>query len=188
MLWRPDRLAKSGIKRERKRVSNMRASESKRHFLMAGLSLAFLLFFLAACGANVGATTGSNSPGATVTELPVKHCGTVHTLRQLVVPADQKSVKNVEDCFWQAYQQCYPATLVYSQGGVDTATVYTFSLKSQNGKCVIADALQHVVFPHSPTSGVNGTCTGLTQQTDGLHFLACNNEGDVLVPGDGRLD
>lgn len=156
--------------------------ERKRHFLLAGLGLTCMLFFFTACGANGSTTAGSNGPAATAT-VPIKHCGTVHTLRQLVVPTEQKGAKGIEDCFWQAYQQCTPATLVYAQGAIDTATIYTFALKSQNGKCMITDMLQHVVLPRSPTPGVNGTCAGLTQQTDGLHFRACNNQGDVLVPG-----
>ena len=161
-------------------MKNMGIVTSKRCFLVPGLAL--LLFFLVACGANVSATSGSSGPVATATPAPIQQCGTVHTLGQQVVPADQKSVKGVEDCFWQAYQQCNPATLVYSQGSVDTATVHTFSLKSQNGKCVITDALQHVIFPHAPKAGESDTCTGLAQQTDGLHFLTCKNEGSVLVP------
>ena len=161
-------------------MRNMGLFASKRRFLFTGLAL--LLLFLAACGANASTTTGSNDPGATATPPPLQHCGTIHTLGQQVVSADKKGAQGVEDCFWQAYQQCHPATLVYSQGGVDAATIHTFSFKSQNGKCVITDALQHVIFPHSPKSGGNDTCTGLTQQSDGLHFLACNSEGDVLVP------
>ena len=160
--------------------------ERKRHFLLVGLVC--MLFFLTACGTNGSTTTGSTGPGATATSLPIKRCGIVHSLRQLVVPTEQKGVKSVEDCFWRAYQQCSPATLIYSQGAVDTATIHTFSLKSQNGKCVITDTLQHVVFPRTPTPGVNTTCAGLTQQSSGLHFLACGNEGDVLVPGGTTLD
>ena len=154
---------------------------SKHHFLVIGLML--LLFLLTACGVNGSTITGSNNPGVTATEPPIQHCGTIHTMALRVVPTDQKYAQGVEDCFWQAYQQCHPATLVYSQGGVDTATVHTFSLKKQNGKCTIIDTLQHVIFPHAPTS-TPGTdaCTGLTQQADGLHFLACNGEGDILVP------
>ena|SRR5258708_916001 len=161
-------------------MRKMCPSENKRRFLMIGLAL--LLFLLAACGTQASTITGSNNPVATATTPSTQPCGTVHTIRLQVVPADQKSVKSVEDCFWQAYQQCYPATLVYSQASVDTAMIHTFSLKSQNGKCAITDALQRVNFPHSPQSVGNYACTGLTQQPTGLHFLACDNEGDVLVP------
>jgi hypothetical protein len=161
-------------------MRNMGIFVNKRHFLAAGL--VFLLLILAACGTNTSTITGSNNAEATATEPPVQHCGTVHTLGLHIVPTDQQGAKNVVDCFWQAYQQCHPATLVYSQGGVDAATIHTFSLKSQNGKCVITDTLQHVIAPHTPTPGESDTCTSLTQQTDGLHFQACNNEGNVLVP------
>lgn len=160
-------------------MRNMQPCKSKRCFMAPGLAL--LLFLLAACGTNT-TITGSNGPAATATTLPTQLCGTVHTLRQQVVPGDQKSAKGVEECFWQAYQQCHPAKLVYSQGSVDTVMIHTFSLKSQSGKCVITDALQHVVIPHPPQSEGNHTCTGLEQQAAGLRFLACTDEGNVLVP------
>lgn len=155
---------------------------NKRHFLMIGF-LTLLLFLLAGCGINGSTITGKNSPRATATEPPVQHCGTIHTLALRVVPTDQEYAQGVENCFWQAYQQCHPATLVYTQGGVDTATIHTFSLEKQNGKCAITDALQHIIYPHSPTTAARDTCAGLAQQADGLHFLACNGEGDILVPG-----
>ncbi|HEY3993942.1 MAG TPA: hypothetical protein VGM01_13830 [Ktedonobacteraceae bacterium] len=153
---------------------------SKRHFLVIGLIL--LWFFLAACGANSSTITGNNGPGATATEPPTQHCGTIHTLGPRVVATDQKNARDIEDCFWQAYQQCHPATLIYVQGGVDTATTRTFSLKKQNGKCALSDTFQHIIFPRPPISTGNDTCTGLEQQADGLHFLACGSAGDILVP------
>ncbi len=152
----------------------------KQHFWLAGLTLC--LFLLAACGANASATGGSSVQTATATPAPTKQCGTVRSLGKVVLPSYTKNAQGVEDCFWQAYQQCSPATLVYSQNGVDTATIHTFSLKSLNGKCVITDTLQHVIFPRTPKPGVSDTCASLTQQADGLHFQTCQNEGDVVVP------
>lgn len=166
---------------------------SKRHFFVAGLAI--LLFFLAACGTNANTTTtGSGNgnsnpaqtptaPAATPTTQSAQKCGTIHSMRMLVVPADESNAKKVEDCFWQAYQQCHPATMIYSQGSVDTVTIHTFSLKSQNGGCVITDALQNQVVPHPAQSAGSHQCSGLQQQTDGLHFLSCAGEGDILVPG-----
>jgi hypothetical protein len=163
-------------------VKDMSVSEQKRSILLTSLSLACLLLFCAACGTNISSTTSGNNPVTVATRQPIKQCGTIHTLRQVVVPADQKSAKSIEDCFWQAYQHCNLATLIYSQGNVDTATIHTFSLKNQSGTCVITDVLQHALLPHPPTPVENGTCTGLTEQPDGLHFLACDNEGEVLIP------
>ncbi|HEY7417706.1 MAG TPA: hypothetical protein VH593_21165 [Ktedonobacteraceae bacterium] len=170
---------------------------SRRCLLATGLIL--LLLLLAACGTNSVTTTGASGPGTpspvsgtgatptrsiknTPVTQPVQNCGTVHSTNLLVVPTDQDLAKGAEDCFWQAYQQCRPATLTYSLTSVDTAAIHTFSLENQNGGCVITDARQNMVAPHAPRPAGSSVCTGLTQQPDGLHFLACGNEGNVLVP------
>ena len=170
-------------------------------------SLILLLLLLAACGTNSVTTTSASSPktaspvsgtGATptisiatptgsikntpVTQQPVQNCGAVHSTNLRVAPTNQDLAKGAEDCFWQAYQQCRPATLTYSLTSVDTAVIHTFSLENQNGKCVITDARQNTIVPHTPRPAGSSVCTGLTQQPDGLHFLACGTEGDVLVP------
>jgi hypothetical protein len=54
-----------------------------------------------------------------------------------------------------------------------------------NGACVITDDLQHFIAPHPPKAVGSYTCTGLAQQSDGLHFQACGSEGNVLVPSAG---
>jgi hypothetical protein len=166
-------------------------SSHRHHFLALGLAL--LLMLLAACGTNVaGTTTGSNgstgNPGATASATGAtvaENCGAVHTARQVVVPADTSKAPGIEDCFWQAYQQCHAATLSYVQGSVDTAQIHTFTLKSQNNQCVITDALQSQVVPRPAKPVGTYTCTGLTRANDGLHFSACGNDGDVVVPTGG---
>src|SRR5260370_32770456 len=83
------------------------------------ISLICILLLLAACGYNNGGpitTTGSGGNTAptvvgTPKTLATQKCGIVHTMRLLIVPADVGHVKGMEDCFWQAYQQCHPATL-----------------------------------------------------------------------------
>lgn len=169
------------------------------------LSLALFLFLLAACGTNALTSTGAGGPGTTATtgagestptatagatktpvqQPPAQNCGTVHTTRLLIVPTDQDRAQGIENCFWQAYQQCRPATMGYSQASLDTATIHNFSLKSQNGRCVITDALQHLIAPRAPQPAGSYTCASLTRQTDGLHFLACGKEGNILVPSAG---
>jgi len=169
------------------------------------LSLALFLLLLAACGTNALTSTGAGGPESTATtgsggststatarttrtpiqQPPAQNCGTVHTTRLLIVPADQDRAQGIENCFWQAYQQCRPATMGYSQASLDTTTIHTFSLKSQSGKCVITDVLQRLSAPRAPQSAGSYTCASLTRQTDGLHFLACGKEGNILVPSIG---
>lgn len=168
--------------------------------LFFGALIIVALTLLVACGTNGGATTtttgsGNNtitiSSGATTQApaptkpLATQNCGTVHTMRLLVVPADANLAKGVENCFWQAFQQCHPATLVYAQNNLDTGTIHNFSLKNVNGTCVITDGLQTFIAPRPAQGTTNYTCAGLTQQADGLHFQACGTLGNVLVPLSG---
>lgn len=169
-------------------MKHIRTYLRSQRFALEGLTIGLVLclVLLAACGTNAGTTTTTGSSGVTTTTtntpLVTVQCGAVHTMRLLVVPADKDRVKGVEDCFWQAYQQCHPATLIYAQNNLDTGTIHNFSLKSENGQCVITDGVQHVIAPHPPQSTTNYTCTGLTRQNDGLHFLSCGEVGNVLVP------
>lgn len=165
----------------------------RRRFLMGSLmmSLVFLLTLLAACGTNSGGTTTGSGPGgsgatATATKAPTtQNCGIVHSMRLNIIPSDATLAKGVENCFWQAYQQCHPAKLTYAQNELDTGAIHTFSLKSVNGSCVITDDLQRFIAPHPPKAAGSYTCAGLAQQSDGLHFQACGNEGNILVPTAG---
>jgi hypothetical protein len=161
-----------------------------QHLVMGAVTI-FVLMLLAACGTNVGTpsttTTGSNG-GVTLAPTPTlatQNCGTVHTMRLLIVPTDTDRAKGVENCFWQAFQQCHPATLVYAQNNLDTGTIHNFSLKNVNGSCTITDGVQNFIAPRPAQKATNVTCTGLTQQTDGLHFHGCGESGDVLVPSVG---
>jgi hypothetical protein len=164
-----------------------------KHRLMLAIGLALLLMLLAACGASAtgsaatGSATGTPASATSTPTTPARtqKCGAVHTLRLQVVPTDKSHAQNTENCFWQAYQQCHPAMLIYSQGNVDTVTLHTFSLKNQNGQCVITDSVQRSVLPHSPSPLGDYTCSSLAQQNDGLHFASCGKEGNVLVPSVG---
>lgn len=168
-------------------MKNTRLHGIIRYVPASGLVL--LLLLLAACGANAGGTTtgSGGTPTATSTPLPTQHCGIVHAQRLQVVPADKNLARGVENCFWQAYQQCHPATMTYSQGNLDTVMLHTFSLKSQGGQCVVIDTAQRAVLPRPPQTIGTYTCTGLAQQPDGLHFTNCGNEGNVLVPTAGAI-
>ncbi len=139
-----------------------------------GPTLTLFLLLVAACST----ATNSGNAAAPITQ----KCGAVHTQRSLVVSMDWSMAKGVEDCFWQAFQQCGPATLIYSQSDSEASTIHTFSLQSEKGPCLITDSVQHFLAPHPPQSAINYTCTDLQRQTNGLHFLSCGTLGNIFVP------
>ena len=143
------------------------------------LGLTLLVGVLAACGSN--GTTGSGNPTATP-PTQTQNCGSLHTLRLGIVPADQSRVQQVENCFAQAYQQCHPATLVYTLSSLDSGTVHTFSLKNANGKCTVSDAVGSFIAPRPPHPIGNYTCSGVSLQANGLLISSCGSLGDILIP------
>jgi hypothetical protein len=111
----------------------------------------------------------------------VQKCGQLHTLNgHFSESAD--SVKQAENCFWHAFQQCNAATLTFEASGIDTGIIHTFTVMNNNGTCSISDATQHYIAPRPPQSGNTYMCAGLVQQADGLHFSGCGDEGTVVVP------
>jgi hypothetical protein len=154
-----------------------------RWFSLVGFALGLLLLpgFFAGCGSNYSAQGGQPQATATTPPKP-QNCGSVHTIHLLVVPTDQSKAKQIENCFWQAYQQCRPATLMFSSSEVDTGVIHNFSLKSANGACVISDGVQHFIAPRSPGAAKMYTCSSMAMQTDGLHILSCGELGNIVIP------
>lgn len=145
----------------------------------AYLIMALLMLVLSACGSNTGGQGLTPTP---TRPLQVQKCGTVHTLHSYIAPADQQIVKQAENCFWQAFQQCQPATLTYQQNELDTGTVHTFTLKSADGKCIVSDGVQHYIAPHPPGNATTYACSDVKLQTDGLYIFSCGDVGTVVVP------
>ena len=160
--------------------------------IIAALSIGLLITLvsagLAACGysgSNEGSTSSTeHQPQAQVTHLPtqVQKCGIVQGLARLEVPVDDNGAQQAENCFWQAFQHCRPTTLVFITTSVDTALIRTFTIHNNKGACSISDARQLRVVPNQPSAATTFTCTGLVQQQQGLHFLACGQDGDIVVP------
>jgi len=151
---------------------------SMLHTLLGlGLLVVVISAGLAACGSNVG---GSVNPTPT-TSTQVQKCGKVQT-NPKGTPLDVTTAKQAEDCFWQAFQKCQPASFVYTLTGVDTITVRTFTIQNNGEKCAVLDAFQHSIVPQPLSTAKTYTCTGVTQKPDGLHFSFCGVDGDVAVP------
>jgi hypothetical protein len=149
---------------------------------IAGIVVAFLLLgiLLAACGSNTGGG-GQTTPTPTQPTQTV-NCGKVHSLANKLVPTDKAAAQQAENCFYQAYQKCQPATLMFSTIGVDAGYIHNLAVKSANGSCAVSDGWQHFIAPKPPSSITTYTCVGMTMQNDGLHLDSCGQAGSFVIP------
>jgi hypothetical protein len=134
-------------------------------------------FILAACGST---TTTGGQPASTPTK--TVNCGSVHSSAVGIVPSDKASAQKAENCFYQAYQQCRPATLTFTTFEVDTGDIHNFSVKSANGSCAISDGVQHYIAPNPAGAATIYSCATMQLEADGLHIQTCGDLGTVLVP------
>lgn len=110
------------------------------------------------------------------TTLLLKHCGggddiLIPRAESCGVVYQQQTpdnIKQAEACFVQDYQQCYGSELAYEPSGI---LGYSFRLDFTCKLTVLVS-----------TSQTMYACTGLTQQTDGLHALNCGTEGTIVIP------
>lgn len=168
--------------------SVLSASGDGRRIFSGGLFIPLVCLclgiFMVACGTNGTTTTGSgsgNSTGSAPMKFAVVQCGTIHTTPR-GIPTDTSAAKTAEDCFAQDYKQCQPAILNFDLLSVDSGVNRTFTIKNTNGQCSITDAAQHYVVPKKPGLAQVYTCSSLTQETEGLHFSSCGQDGDIVVP------
>ena len=134
---------------------------------LMGVALLALCAGLAACGAGTPAVVGQN-------------CGTVS--KGFRVAGDPSGP---EDCLWQAWTRCQPATLVYTVFGVDTGDTHTVTVQPNNGGCEVRDAAQGYSANGGGSRGLitTYTCAGLERAPDGgLIVHACGGEGDLTIP------
>jgi len=89
------------------------------------------------------------------------------------------------DCFWGAYQQCPTvgkAQLFVYQRFFETSNNRFFRLDDTSGSCVVTEELQAFgLMANTPQTSMF-TCSGLTRDSSGLHFLGCGSDGDFTIP------
>ena len=161
-----------------KRQGRAAQKRLSRTFIILSLGLFVLVIGvgLSACGSN---STGSG--GSTPTAAPqAQKCGTIQTQPNGNLP-NTSSAQQATNCFWQSFQQCHVASLIYTATGVDTVTTHTFTIQNNGGHCSVVDMVKHQVIP-SPPIAKTYTCSGVTQKADGLHFAACGSDGNIVVP------
>ena len=113
--------------------------------------------------------------------LYAQDCGSV--LSRSGIQPSQQGIKaqQTEHCFWQAHQQCHAALLMFTEMGVDTGVRHTFATENHFGTCSLSDEAESYGLIRSRTTRY--TCSGLVERPDGLHFLACGDEGEIIVSG-----
>lgn len=143
----------------------------------------FLLlgFFLAACGSST--TTGSGQPTPTATRsAQTVDCGKIQSRANGIAPSDKAAAQQAVNCFYQAYQKCQPATLMFSSLGLDAGVIHHFAVKNVNGSCAISDGWQHYIAPRPPAGTITYSCASMNKQADGLHIESCGTVGSVVIP------
>ena len=160
---------------------NSRSGVNKAIVMSTAMIMALFTFVLAACGSNVGGLGQATTPTSIPTS-QIQKCGTVHTLHSQIVSVDQNTAKQTENCFWQAFQQCQPATLTYADNELDVGTVNNFTLKNTGGKCAVSVGIQKFIAPHPPGKPIMYTCSSVKLQSDGLYIFSCGDAGTVVIP------
>jgi|SRR5690348_7408968 len=151
---------------------------------MACIVASFLLvgFFLVGCGSNT-TVGGGGQPTPTPTQPPqTVDCGKIQSHANSIAPTDKAAALQATNCFYSAYQKCQPATLMFSDFGVDTGAIHHLAVKNTNGSCTVSDGWQHFIAPKPLSSTITYTCTGISMQSDGLHINSCGNAGTVVIP------
>ncbi len=157
--------------------------------LVTGFLIALASTGLAACGypsASVSSTLSQVHAAQSQSQqvrAQVQQCGFVQGYGAFeIVPRDHGGMK-AEACFWQAFQHCRPATLVFITSSIGTSLIHTFTIHNDHGRCSISDARQSRVFANPPSSATIYICAGLIRYPRALDFLACGKDGTIRVIG-----
>jgi hypothetical protein len=144
--------------------------------LSVGILAIFISAALVACGAS-SSSTGSGGSATPTVQTQTQKCGTIAT-NPRGMPTDVNAAQQSENCFYQAYQQCHNASLVYALHSVDTSIVRSFTLENHNNQCIIIDAMQHSIAPAPLSPAKTFQCSTMTLLTDGLHVSGCGQDGN----------
>ena len=152
-------------------------------FLAQPLCLSLLVLLigcgLAACGSN-STTTGGGSSATSTPALP-KNCGTIKQMAGKAV-GTPATIQQTGDCFWQAFQQCQPASMTFTVSGVDTLTTHTLVTKKTATSCAVTDTIKHQIVPRPSKNTTTVTCAGVTKEQGALRFTSCGTSDDLVVP------
>lgn len=144
--------------------------------ILSLLSVSILAIFISAALVACGSSTASGGSATPTAQTQTQKCGTIETSPR-GLPINQSTAQQSENCFYQAYQQCHNASLVYTLHGVDTSVVRTFTVENHNNQCTILDVMQHSIAPAPLSPATTFQCSSMTLLTDGLHISGCGQDG-----------
>ena len=167
---------------------------------VSGLLVALLSMGLVACGnelagnsstqsqAQVSKASSAVQPRAGGRQEPVQpqvqKCGFVQGYGALkTVPIDTGSAEQAENCFWQAFQSCHPAMLIFVTSSLHATFTHTFSIRNDNGQCSIQDSTSSGSNTSPASPSTTYTCSGVKRYPRALYFLACGKDGTIVVLG-----
>ena len=156
-------------------IQHLRRYGTARLFSL--LTVGIIAIFISAALVACGSSTGSGGSATPTTQAQTQNCGTIETTPR-GMPMNQTTAQQSENCFFQTYQHCQNATLVYGLHGVDTSVVRTFTIENHNGRCTILDAMQHSIAPAPLSPAKTFQCSTVSMQADGLHITGCGQDGD----------
>lgn len=115
---------------------------------------------------------------------PPKDCGKVTAHVNTTIALDA-SANQIEDCFWNSYQNKTPATLTLSSLGVDAGSTTYFSITKVNDKSQVTGYNQSYMVPKGAEEKETFSCDSLTKDSNGLHAIKCKFKSstlDILIP------
>jgi hypothetical protein len=137
-----------------------------------------LLLTLAACG-------GSTQRAALVpTSSGLLVCGSISGSGadpQVRSPRGEDP-RPAEACFWQAFRACQPARLDYWYFAIDTGTIHHFRIRSEQGKCLLSDAVSRYTVPRPPQPATVYPCRAVAREQRSYRVVGCGVEGDIPLP------
>lgn len=90
-------------------------------------------------------------------------------------------------CFANAYKNCTPANLIFTQNNLDTGTKHSFQTQQSNGLCIIQDQMTPTGLTYQTgISGSTRVCQKLSQPNlnqgnNTLLFSSCSDNEDILI-------
>jgi hypothetical protein len=149
---------------------------------LAVLLCAALSILLVACGSAITTSGGPGAaPSATASPM-VLSCGSISAAGPQQRSPATNDPRRAEECFVRAFHACQPATLQYTQVGVDSGVIHHFSIKQQSGRCNLIDATEHFIAPSPPRAAASYTCRDVRKLGSVYTIIGCGAEGDITLP------